>query len=147
MKKLIFATLTFVFLSFFANAWAQTADDNQSAQTLIQNWFSALKAGDSTKAAAFLAPQFVSIHTDGIIRNKAQEMDLIKRLHMKSFDLTNFSFSQSGDVMIVTYVDKGDEMIDNKLISPKATGRMAILQKQNGQWVILAYANTVPIGH
>lgn len=145
MKKLILST-ALVFLSFFSLAWAQDSTDSQSAQTLIQNWFAALKSGDVNKAASFLSPQFVSIHTDGVVRNKSEEIELIKRLQMKSYNLSNFKTVPSGDVVVVTYIDQGEELIDNKLISPKPAGRMAILQKQNGQWLILAYANTVPIG-
>lgn len=141
MKKWILATVAFIFVSFVSNVWANTSSDNKAAQATIENWFAAMKSDDMQKAGSYLLPQFVSIHTDKIVRNKDQEMDLIKNLHMKSYLLSNFKFSHSGDAIVVTYMDKGSEQIDNKSIDEKAAGRMAVLQKKEGKWLILAYAN------
>jgi len=108
---------------------------------VIENWFAAMKTNQVDQAASFLAPQFVSLHTDGIVRNKTGEVALIRNLHMKNYHLTNFKFSTSGDIIIVTYQDKGSEQIDNQSIDSKPAGRMAVLQKQGNQWLIVAYAN------
>lgn len=139
MKKGIFAVVAIVLLSCFSSAWAN--HDSASAKTVIENWFAAMKAGDENKAGSYLSSKFVSIHTDGKVRDKSQEMKLIKNLNMQEYDLSDFNFSQSGDVIVVTYKDKGVEKIDNKPINDKAAGRMAVLQKQSDKWLILAYAN------
>lgn len=139
MKKGIFAVVAVILLSCFSSVWAN--HDSSSAKSVIENWFAAMKSGDENKAGSYLSSKFVSIHTDGMVRDKSQEMKLIKNLNMKEYDLTDFNFTQSGDVIVVTYKDKGVEKIDNKPIADKAAGRMAVLQKQNGKWLILAYAN------
>jgi hypothetical protein len=139
MKKWIFTLFTFVFLSSMTSAWA--GSDDQAAQATIENWFTAMKNGQMDKASEFLAPEFVSIHTDGIVRNKEQEMKLIKNLNMKDYQLSNFKFSQSDNTMVVTYMDKTTEKIDNKSVGKAAAGRMAVLQKKNDKWIIIAYAN------
>lgn len=141
MKKWILTSLTCILLAVCTNVFAKTNPDFKTAQSIIQNWFAAIKENQINKAASFLAPQFTSIHTDGMVRNKAQEIELIKNLHMKDYNLTNFKFIQSADAIIVTYKDKGSEQIDNKPIGPEAAGRMAVLQKQGKKWLILAYAN------
>lgn len=135
-----------MFFSLSAAVWANEANDKE-AKTLIENWFAAMKNQQIDKAGEFLAPQFVSIHTDGKVRNKEQELKLIKNLKLKNYDLTNFKFSQpNDDTIIVTYKDKSAEMIDKKEIVKKSAGRMAVLQKQNNKWIIIAYANLDQIG-
>ncbi len=145
MKKWILMNVMFLFFLCFTTTYA-AEDTDTMAKSLIDNWFAAMKNHDLEKASSYLAPQFVSIHTDGKVRNKAQEMDLIKNLHMQSYHLTDFTFSNSGNSIVVTYKDAGNEMIDNKNIAKKAAGRMAVLQKQGSKWLILAYANLDQIG-
>lgn len=145
MKKWILVTVTVFSCLATISSWAIPSED-AATKTVIENWFTAMKNNQTEQAASFLAPQFQSIHTDGIARNKAQEVELIKNLNMKSYHLTNFKFSQNGNTMVVTYFDKGAEEIDNNSIDPTKAGRMAVLQKQNGKWVIIAYANLDKIG-
>jgi hypothetical protein len=140
MKKWIYAGLTAISLSFFGSAWATETADFTAAQNVIENWFAAMK-NDPDKAASFLAPQFTSVHTDGIVRDKTQEIELIKKLHMKNYHLTDFKFSITHDDIIVTYKDQGAERIDNKPIADAAATRLAVLQKQRKKWLIIAYAN------
>ena len=142
MKKWILSSM---FLFCFTSAYAVENTDAM-AKKIIDNWFAAMKQNDVDKAGSYLAPQFVSIHTDGKVRNKIQEMQLIKNLNMQDYHLTHFKFSNSGNSIVVTYKDEGVEKIDNKKIGSKAAGRMAVLQKQGSQWLILAYANLDKIG-
>ncbi|HLB57699.1 MAG TPA: DUF4440 domain-containing protein, partial [Gammaproteobacteria bacterium] len=100
MKKWIFATAVCFFLSFSSSVLA--GSDSSAAKNVIKDWFAAMKNNQVDKAASFLAPQFISIHTDRIVRNKAQEINLIKKLHMTKYRLSHFKFSQSGDVIVVT---------------------------------------------
>ncbi len=146
MKKWIFTSLTILLFAFSASVFAAQSD-NKSAEELIKNWFEAMKNQQIDKASEVLAPQFVSIHTDGKVRDKKQEIKLIKKLEMKNYELTDFKFSQpNNDTIIVTYKDKAVEKIDNKEVDKKAAGRMAVLQKQDGKWLIIAYANLDQIG-
>lgn len=138
MKKWILSLIVANFICIPA-VWA--AGDDQKAQQVIESWFVSMKDKQYDKAASFLAPQFVSLHTDGIVRNKQQEMDLIQHLDMTSYKLSDFTFNHSGNDIVVTYKDKGKEKIDNEEIGSKSTGRLAVLQKQKGKWMILAYAN------
>lgn len=145
MKKRIFISIVLA-LFVFPSAWAQTNVNFSKAQATIKSWFAAMKDRQIDKAAGYLAPKFTSIHTDGKVRNKAQEIELIKKLNMESYYLTDFRFVQSGDIIIATYQDKGSEKIDNQDVNPQSAGRMAILQKNKDKWIILAYANLDKIG-
>ena len=146
MKKWILASIACLFLSGFTTVWADVTPDTTAAQTVIENWFAAMKDQQIDKASNLLAPQFTSIHTDGIVRDKNQELDLIKKLQMKAYHLSDFKFSQSDNVIVVTFKDKGIEKIDKKSIGEKTAGRMAVLEKKGNDWVVLAYANLDRIG-
>ncbi len=125
-----------VALGFTTNVFA-----HEQEQQLIQQWFEAMKAKQYNRMAEFLAPQFVSVHTDGKVRDLEQELELIKNLHMKSYNLTDFHFKDSEGIVTVTFKDTGSEKIDKKKIASGAALRMAVLQKQDGKWRIIAYAN------
>jgi hypothetical protein len=143
MKQWIVTSITIIALGFASNIYA---NDNDKAQKVIEAWFTAMENKQYDTAADFLASEFVSIHTDGIVRDKDQEIALIKKLNMKSFNLNNFKFSESDDIIIVTFKDEGSEKIDNKNIGKKNAGRMAVLQEQKDTWKIVAYANLDTIG-
>lgn len=141
MKKWTILGIVFIASAILIFTWAKTNPDYKASQQVIENWFSAMKAGNVELADTYLAPDFISLHTDGKTRNKAQELDLIKNLNMKSYHLSQFKFSESGNIVIVTFKDQGSEKIDFHAISSKPAGRMAILQKIEDKWLIVAYAN------
>ncbi len=141
MKKWIITALSFLLLSLSTYASALGNSNFTQARSIIENWFSAMKNQQLTTACNYMADQFTSLHTDGITRDKLQELKLIKNLHMQQYVLSNFKFKQSDDIIIVTFKDKGIEKIDNHNIGAQAAGRLAVLQKQGDSWLIVAYAN------
>lgn len=140
MKKWI-STGLILLLAATSSAWAGHSGDFKKARNLIENWFTAMSQQKYDKAGHYLASEFVSIHTDGIVRNKKQEIELIKNLDMKTYHLSDFKYSRSGDAIVVTYRDDGSEKIDNDNIGKGPAPRMAVVQKQGKKLLILAYAN------
>ncbi len=146
MRKWLMLGIFCMLTGLFTSSWAETMttttvnSEYKMAQTTIEDWFATMK-NDPAQAGRYLAPQFVSIHTDRIVRNKDQEVELIKNLQMKEYHLSAFKFSRSGDAIVVTYNDQASEKIDDKEIDSAPAGRMAVLQKQGKRWLILAYAN------
>lgn len=153
MKKWVMLSVACMFVALLSISWAAATTtttstintENKIAQNVIEDWFATMK-NDPAQAGRYLAPQFTSIHTDRIVRNKEQEIELIKNLQMKEYHLSGFAFSRSGDAIVVTYNDQGSEKIDNESIDAAPAGRMAVLQKQGKKWLILAYANLDQIG-
>lgn len=141
MKKWIAALTTLCLLLTTSICLAAEDTDFSQAKKVIENLFAALKANEVDKVADMLSPHYLSIHTDGITRDKAAEMELVKNLHMTKYELSDFHFSKSGDIIVITYKDKGIEKIDDRTIAPEAAGRMAVLQKEGDKWLIVAYAN------
>ena len=100
MKKWILVGVAISFFGYFANVGADTASDNKAAQTTVENWFAAMK-NTPESAGKYLLPEFVSIHTDCVARDKNQEMALIKNLHMKDYHLSNFKFGPTRDMVLL----------------------------------------------
>lgn len=142
MKQRILLGISIFLMTMTTSVWANQADQ-KAAREVIENWFASMKAEDIAKAGSYLSPQFVSIHTDGKVRNKDQELELIKKLQMKNYKLTDFKYAEADNTIIVTYKDDGMEKIDSKSIESGPAGRMAVLQKDKNKdkWIIIAYAN------
>ena len=84
MRRWIKHSIAFFAITVATNAFAHTNTTFAAAQSIIEGWFAAMKDKQYDKAASFLAPEFVSIHTDGIVRNKKGEVELMKNLNMPS---------------------------------------------------------------
>lgn len=147
MKHWIAATTTILFLTFSTLSTASQGNNinHDWAKDIIVHWFASMKAQNLDAAGKFLASSFVSLHSDGITRNKDQELKLIKNLEMKDFHLTDFKYFESKNIITVTFKDLGNEMIDDARIPDKRESRMAVLQKTGNTWLIIAYANMAPI--
>ena len=144
MKKILLRSSIILLLLVCANVSAEKNSNFSDAEKLINNWFSAMIEGNTDKAKDMLAPEFIGLDEEGIARNK-QAM-LSKKMRLKSYKLTDFQFSQSGDIIIVTYKNTGtEEMVGNQVTLNKPTPRMTILQKQGDKWLIVAHANLAPI--
>lgn len=140
MKKWILGVIIFCM---WITASARVFEETINAQALIERWFSDVKEENYARAGAFLAPQFLSLHTDGITRDRDQEITLIRSRHMQDYTLTDFQFSYSGNIIVVTFKVKGVSITGNRPYLARTSGRMAILQRQGGQarWLLVAYAN------
>lgn len=143
MKKYISISLGLMFLlAGFTNVWAaDNNQDNKEAQKFIESWYATEKQHDMTKLDKFFAPQFISIGRDIKIRDRAQEMEMYKTYTLNNYTLSDFQFTRSGDVIIGIYRAKMDGNMEGKAFDKKPAERMIVLQKQNGQWVILALAS------
>ena len=144
MKKWILHSFTIIFLLLSNTIWADT-NPTDAAKQVIQDYFSALKDHKIQKAGDLLAPQFIYVRIDGIPRNKDQMIDLLNKGQFHSFELKDFKFSQSGDIIIATYNNSAaGKTKDNKQYTSKPIPRMTVLQKQGDKWLIVAHANLDP---
>lgn len=119
--------------------------DAEGEQLEKQIWadFKALKLNEIEKK---LAPEFQSIHQDGP-RNRAGEIELIKKLNLGNYTLNNFKTTHLGDTIIVTYSVVADESIDNRQLSQRPSSRLSVWKKnKNNQWQWVAHANLHAVG-
>jgi ketosteroid isomerase-like protein len=73
--------------------------------------------------------------------DKKDELELLKKLKIKNYKLSDFNVTEEGNVLIVTYKVSADEKIGGKTLSHKPTPRMSIFAKVGGGWKWLAHAN------
>jgi len=143
MKKIIQISLVFLSVLFFSNISqaAETSSDVKAAQSIIENFYAALKNKQVDQAVALVAPQFVGLTTTYNFVDKDKEVELIKNVDLKDYTLSDFKFSQSGDVIVATFKNASVGIRKGKKYSHQPIGRMMVLQKQNDKWLILAFAN------
>lgn len=93
-----------------------------------------------------IAQDFQSIHMDGT-RNREQELDLIKKLKLGKYTLSNFKTQEHGDTITITYMASADETIDERHLSAKTAPRMSVWRKdKNHHWQLIAHANLHNLG-
>ena len=87
-----------------------------------------------------IAKQFQSVHTFGTL-NRDDEIDLIKDLHLGSYELSKVRVTENGDTIVVTYLISVKEKIENQLLSEKPTPRLSVWKKIDDKWQWIAHAN------
>lgn len=113
----------------------------QEGTQLVQQLWTDMKNKDMAAIDKLIAVGFQSAHDDGIVRNRSQEISLIKGLHMGNYKLENFTVSQEGPVLIVTYTVQVAETIDNEHLDSSPALRMTIFLKTNKGWKWIAHNN------
>jgi ketosteroid isomerase-like protein len=125
-------------------AGAQTA--SPVAQSLIDMehaWAKASKAGDADALAPLLADNFVSLDSDGTMRNKVEALARTKKAKWLTNEISDLKVSVHGDAAAVvtgTWVGKGT---DGAGVAVDATERWADtwVKMSNGKWQCVASAS------
>lgn len=87
-----------------------------------------------------IAKQFQSVHTFGALSREA-EIELIKKLYLGTYEISDLKITESGDTIVVTYLISVREKIEDHLLSGKPAPRLSVWKKNNGQWQWIAHAN------
>lgn len=87
-----------------------------------------------------IAKQFQSVHTFGALTREA-EIELIKKLYLGTYEISDFKFTENGDTIVVTYLISVREKIENQLLSAKPAPRLSVWKKNDGRWQWIAHAN------
>ena len=118
-------------------------DDTFGEKAVTQLW-TMLAKGDVVSLDKLMAEGFQSVHRDGP-RDKKGELDLIKNLNIKDYELGNFKTTRHNDIYIVTYTVSVAENIDEKQLKKTKAERMSIFAKTSQGWQWLAHANLNPM--
>ncbi|MBI4469642.1 MAG: nuclear transport factor 2 family protein [Acidobacteria bacterium] len=126
-------------------AWGQTAGHTPSeGEKLERQFWADMKAGNWKAVESRIAPDFQSVHPDGP-QGRAGEISLIKGLNLGEYTLTNFTVTQGGDTLVVTYWVSVLETIDGRRLPTKPAMRMSIWKKAQTGWQWIAHANLNPM--
>lgn len=91
-----------------------------------------------------IADSFQAVHSFGT-NNRAEELDLIKKLYLGSYKISDIKTTENDDTIIVTYLIAVSETIDDKRLSARPAPRLSVWKKIDGKWKWIAHANLNPV--
>ena len=103
-----------------------------------------IKAQNMEYVESKIAVGFQSAHPDGA-RNREQEIELMKGLHMGEYELTDFQVTQNGSFIVVTYKVSVEETIDGQVLPTEPAARLSVWAKTDKGWQWISHANLNPM--
>lgn len=91
-----------------------------------------------------IAEGFQSVHQDGA-RGKAEEMRLLRNLHLGEYTLSDFKVTRTGPVMVVTYFVSVEEQIKGKVLPTQPAARQSVWLQTDQGWQWVSHANLNPM--
>jgi hypothetical protein len=133
--------LKYIFLCFILTTFMYSlAADGSLGASLEKRMWDNIKAHNWILVDKNIASNFQSAHEDGS-RNKDQEIDLIKKLNLGSYQITNLKTTEHGGVIVVTYTISVGESTDPKRLSQGPYPCLSIWKNNNGNWQWIAHSN------
>ena len=145
MKKIIvFLVVMFLFCS-VQPLPAEGIGAHQMAEVLLKEIWDAMKAGDMNLLDRKVADGFQSVHRDGA-RDRDAELDLLSKLNMQSYTLSDIKATMDGGLLVVTYTVSAVETINGKQTSDQPSPRLDVFRElKPGFWQWVAHANLTEI--
>ena len=114
---------------------------NPTAQgkTLVRQYFTLLRKGDTAGLNRLLAPNFQAVRSNGDVQDRASY--LANSPTVNRFALSKFRGSRHGDVLVVSYRITVIEHISGHDQPVGPTPRLSVFQRYNGAWHLTAHAN------
>ncbi len=121
-------------------ARAPTAEPSQGERLVRQLWAYS-KEGKVTEIAKMMGPGFQSIHEDGAGDREA-EIQVLEKVNLGKYTLSNFKATQNGPVIIVTYFVSVEETLRGKrLPATKPAARLSAWLKTDRGWQWIIHSN------
>ena len=126
-----------------AQATAAVSETSEG-EKLERQMASDIQAKNWKAVEARIADGFQSVHPDGV-RDRAGEIDLLKKMNFGSFTLSDFKSTTVGDNIVVTFTMTVPETIDGKRLPAKPAYRLSVWKKGMNGWQWISHANFTPI--
>jgi hypothetical protein len=123
---------------------AQEIQTISAGEKLEREMWQAMKSMDWNLIESRLSDAFQSAHQDGA-RGKDEEFELIKKLKLSPYTLSDFKITESGSTIIVSYFVSVEETIDGKILPTKPAERLSVWLKEGDVWRWIAHANLNPM--
>jgi len=114
-----------------------------TAKPLVTKYFTLIQNKDKAGLDKFLSPAFELQRADGSGSGKADYLQNIPTV--QSFNLTNFTASRTGDVLVVRYLADATGIVNGKPYSPGPAPRLSVFKRDGKKWQIVAHANFNPL--
>jgi hypothetical protein len=105
-------------------------------EELARQLWADISKGDSPSIERWFAEEFQSIHQDGA-KNRDQELEIIKNLNLGEYKLSNFTVTQEGPALIVTYLVSAEE--------GQRLPRLSVFLSTDTGWKLIAHASPKPV--
>ena len=113
---------------------------NPSGEKLLKQFWAATKSGDTTQQAKIFAKALQSVHEDGA-RDRAQELDLLKKVNIGEYTLSDIKITEQGPVIVATYFAEVAETLAGKRLPEPKAARLTVFLKTDDGWQAIAHAN------
>lgn len=112
---------------------------------LERSMWKAIADHDMKTVESMLASGFLSVHENGA-RDRAKELDLISKLKLGPYELSDFVVTREGPTMVVCYFVEVAETIDGDRLPKRRSARSSVwlMTPQGWQWIHHANLNPLP---
>jgi uncharacterized protein DUF4440 len=122
---------------------AQTTDPVATGKSLVTQFFTLIQKKDVAGLDKMLSPAFQLERADGTGLGKADYLKALPTL--TSFELTKFSASRVGSVLVVRYLATASGIVNDKPYTPGPAPRLSVFARNGTHWQIVAHANFNPL--
>jgi hypothetical protein len=114
-----------------------------TAKPLVTKYFTLIQNKDKTGLDKFLSPAFELQRADGTGSEKTDYLQNIPTV--QSFNLTDFTASRAGDVLVVRYLADATGIVNGKPYTPGPAPRLTVFVRDGKKWQVVAHANFNPL--
>ncbi len=142
MKKLMLVIIvtTAITLSFIA---CEKQPEEVDGEAMVRELWDAMQSANLDYLDDLLDPAFQSAHQDGA-RNKSEELELLEKLNMGEYELTDFIVTRNNNTLNVSYFVNVTETIEGETYTRKSA-RLTVFNKTPQGWKWIAHANLLPM--
>ena len=109
-------------------------------ETLVRQLWTDMKETDMKAINETISEGFQAVHQYGT-NNRQQEIELISKLRLGDYTLSDIKITQNGPLIIATYFVSVNETIKGKRLSKKPAPRLSVFLKVKDGWQWIAHAN------
>ena len=114
-----------------------------TATQLVNRFFTLIQNRDVKGLNQFLSPAFQIERADGSGGTKTQYLSALPTI--TSFSVSNVVATQTGSVLVVTYLATIQGVVNGKTPTPGPAPRLSVFTRQGSGWRIVAHANFNPL--
>jgi ketosteroid isomerase-like protein len=144
LTLILISALTLVAANSNLQAVETPENDQALGERIVRQVWADAKAPNIKAVEQWLARGFQAVQRDGV-RNRQQQIELIKKLNLGKYELSKFKVTRSGPVLVVTYIATAPQTIKGKRISGVPARRLSVFLKTKDGWRWIAHANLMPM--
>ena len=122
------------------------ADDEAALSQAVEELRKAIFSADKAKLAALTAAELSYGHSDGRVQNQAEFIDGVvnRKATVRTLEFPELKTAVTGDAGVARHLYVSQSELDGKTSDTKL-GTLAVWQKQNGSWKLLARQGFKPV--